>query len=69
MAVSYLMSLSRVWLKRRKVALAAVPLKDMIIYPATDAKTKGVIYVFTDVDCGYCRKIHNEVPTDEPNGY
>jgi thiol:disulfide interchange protein DsbC len=49
--------------EERKVALASVPLKDMIIYPAKDAKTKGVVYVFTDVDCGYCRKIHNEVPT------
>ncbi|MBK7299253.1 MAG: thioredoxin fold domain-containing protein [Moraxellaceae bacterium] len=46
----------------RKVALTAVPLKDMIIYPATGDKTKGIIYVFTDVDCGYCRKIHQEMP-------
>ncbi|MCP5175300.1 MAG: DsbC family protein [Moraxellaceae bacterium] len=46
----------------RKAALANVPLKDMIIYPAAEGKTKGVVYVFTDVDCGYCRKIHQEVP-------
>lgn len=46
----------------RKLALAAVPLKEMIIYPSTSAKTKGIAYVFTDVDCGYCRKIHNEIP-------
>ena len=24
-------------------------------------KVKGVVYVFTDVDCGYCRKLHQEV--------
>jgi thiol:disulfide interchange protein DsbC len=45
----------------RKAALAAVPLKDMIIFPA-QGKTKGIAYVFTDIDCGYCRKIHAEVP-------
>lgn len=46
----------------RKAALASVATKDMIIYPASEGKTKGVVYVFTDVDCGYCRKIHQEVP-------
>lgn len=25
-------------------------------------KTKHVVNVFTDVDCGYCRKLHSEVP-------
>lgn len=47
----------------RKTLLAAVPLKDMVIFPAAEGKTKGIVYVFTDVDCGYCRKIHDEVPT------
>jgi len=46
----------------RKELLAAVDKKDMIIFPAADGKTKGIAYVFTDVDCGYCRKIHEEVP-------
>lgn len=45
----------------RKEALAAVNLKDEIIFPAV-GKTKGIAYVFTDVDCGYCRKLHNDVP-------
>ena len=45
----------------RKAALAAVPMKDMIVFPA-QGKTKGIAYVFTDIDCGYCRKIHAEVP-------
>jgi thiol:disulfide interchange protein DsbC len=62
MVVNYLMSLSKVWPRGVKLALAAVPLKEMIIYPSTSAKTKGIAYVFTDVDCGYCRKIHNEIP-------
>src|SRR5690606_13363610 len=25
-------------------------------------KPKAVVSVFTDVDCGYCRKLHKEVP-------
>lgn len=46
----------------RKELLASVPLKDMVIFPAANGKAKGVAYVFTDVDCGYCRKIHEEIP-------
>ena len=33
---------------------------DMVVYkPAT--ATKAVAYVFTDPDCGYCRKLHSEM--------
>ncbi len=35
--------------------------KDLIVFPAK-GKTKGIVYAFTDVDCGYCRKLHQEVP-------
>ena len=28
----------------------------------SSTKTKNHIYVFTDVDCGYCRKLHRDVP-------
>ncbi|PTQ89091.1 thioredoxin fold domain-containing protein [Agitococcus lubricus] len=45
----------------RQKALAAIDKKDQIIFPAT-GQTKGVVYVFTDVDCGYCRKLHMEIP-------
>ena len=41
-------------------ALQAVDKKEMIIYPAT-GDTKAVIYAFTDADCGYCRKLHEEM--------
>jgi thiol:disulfide interchange protein DsbC len=27
-----------------------------------DENTKDAIYVFTDIDCGYCRKLHRDVP-------
>ncbi|WP_350561285.1 DsbC family protein [Psychrobacter sp. CAL346-MNA-CIBAN-0220] len=41
-------------------ALKAVNKKDMIIYPAK-GETKSVVYAFTDADCGYCRKLHEEM--------
>ncbi len=40
--------------------LEAWPAEDMVIYEA--AEEKAHITVFTDVDCGYCRMLHNEVP-------
>lgn len=33
---------------------------DMVVFPAADKKAS--ITVFTDVDCGYCQKLHQEVP-------
>lgn len=44
-----------------KQTLAAVDKKDMIIFPAK-GETKGVIYAFTDPLCGYCQRLHQEVP-------
>ena len=41
-------------------ALQAVDKKDMVIYPATGT-TKAVIYSFTDADCPYCTKLHEEM--------
>jgi len=32
-----------------------------IVFPAK-GPVKGKIAVFTDIDCGYCRKLHKEVP-------
>lgn len=43
----------------RKKLIGAVAEKDMIIFPAVD-KRRAALYVFTDVDCGYCRKLHLE---------
>lgn len=42
-------------------ALRALDRKDMIIFPAK-GKARAAVYVFTDIDCGYCRKLHQEVP-------
>jgi len=40
--------------------ISEVPLSKMIVFGPKDAKRH--ITVFTDIDCGYCRKLHNEVP-------
>ncbi len=40
--------------------LESVDKKDMVIFPATGA-TKSVIYSFTDADCPYCTKMHEEI--------
>ncbi len=45
----------------RAKLLATIKPADMVIFKAK-GQTKGVITVFTDIDCGYCRKLHKEVP-------
>jgi len=44
-----------------RTALSKIASKDMIVYPAK-GKTKAHIYAFTDVHCGFCRKLHMEIP-------
>jgi len=39
--------------------LAAFPDSDAVIFGPADARY--TIDVFTDIDCGYCRKLHNEI--------
>ena len=48
--------------KARAVAsqLASVPVDSTINYPAK-GETKHVVTVFTDIDCPYCRKLHNHM--------
>lgn len=40
-------------------ALATLDEEDLVVFSAPEAKTQ--ITVFTDVDCGYCRKLHEEI--------
>jgi len=47
-------------IKRRDV-FAARSTDDMIIFKPK-GESKAIMNVFTDVDCGYCRKFHQEVP-------
>ena len=46
--------------KDRAAALSKLNLVDMVIF--SPPKTKAYVYVFTDVDCYYCQKLHQEVP-------
>jgi len=46
---------------QRRAALAKLDRAQLISFPAA-GKERSAIYVFTDVDCGYCRKMHQEVP-------
>ena len=43
----------------RKELLAQIPLKDRIVF--APANPKYTVTVFTDVECGYCRKMHSEI--------
>lgn len=40
--------------------LAKVPVSEMVVFAPENPKTH--ITVFTDTDCGYCQKLHAEVP-------
>ncbi|HMV38478.1 MAG TPA: DsbC family protein [Plasticicumulans sp.] len=43
-------------------AIAAVPESDMIVFaPPGPVQAKHTVTVFTDIDCGYCRKLHSEI--------
>lgn len=46
----------------RKKLIDSVDQKDMIVFSPPQDKVKASITVFTDVDCPYCRKFHQEVP-------
>lgn len=46
---------------QRAKEMAAVKIKDMIVFKSK-GPAKAVVNVFTDIDCGYCQKFHQEVP-------
>lgn len=46
--------------------VAAVPESEMIIFEPK--QTKGTITVFTDVDCGFCRRLHGDLEKNLANG-
>lgn len=45
----------------RMKAIGSIPHDTMIIFKPEDGKTKYVITAFTDIDCGYCRKLHEQI--------
>lgn len=46
--------------KARADALAAIKNDDMIVFSPSGV-SKAVVYVFTDVDCGFCQKFHSKM--------
>ena len=46
--------------ERRLALLADVREEDMIVFKA-DGERKAYVNIFTDVDCGYCRRLHQEI--------
>lgn len=46
----------------RRELLAAVDESEMVVFSPREGFKKASVTVFTDIDCGYCRKLHKEVP-------
>ncbi len=46
----------------RRDLLRSLDEAEMVIFAPRPELTKATITVFTDIDCGYCRKLHKEVP-------
>jgi len=47
---------------KRKELMATIDESEMVVYAPEKDKIKATITVFTDIDCGFCRKLHQEVP-------
>jgi thiol:disulfide interchange protein DsbC len=45
----------------RAKALAKLDEREMIVFASATVEPKHTITVFTDVECGYCRKLHGEI--------
>ena len=45
--------------ERRKIILKDIPLNELISFKSKNEQFS--VIVFTDVDCGYCRKLHNQI--------
>ncbi|MCG8325181.1 MAG: DsbC family protein [Thiotrichales bacterium] len=50
----------------RKDVLSKIPRSEYIEF--APQQTRHTIYVFTDITCGYCRKLHQDVPELNRNG-
>jgi len=45
----------------RKQVFETMDTQGYIEFPSKTKETRKTLYVFTDIDCGYCRKMHAEV--------
>ncbi|MCY9861006.1 thioredoxin fold domain-containing protein [Vibrio coralliirubri] len=53
----------------RKRILSAMTEDKYISYPSTQDETKDVVYIYSDVTCGYCVKLHSEYQSINDAGY
>lgn len=51
----------------RAEQLAALDSSELIVF-SPEGETKHTVTVFTDIDCGYCRKLHQEMSTYNDQG-
>ena len=50
-----------------KKLFTALKTQDLIVYPA-QGQTKHIVYVFTDANCPYCHKLHEQLPQINAKG-
>lgn len=53
--------------KARKEVLGSLPADTLLTY-RPEGKVKHVIYVFSDIDCPYCQRLHADLPTLNGHG-
>lgn len=58
---------ARAMARLRKAALSDVDAAEQITFAPADGKVTHEVTVFTDIDCGYCRRLHSQI--DEYNEY
>ena len=46
----------------RKQLLVGLDESKMVVFKPSNGEPKAVLTVFTNIDCGFCRKLHQEVP-------
>ncbi len=47
---------------KRKALMSSIDESEMVVYAPAKSETRATITVFTDIDCGFCRKLHQEIP-------
>ena len=47
---------------KRKAMMDSIDESDMVVYAPKESEIKATVTVFTDIDCGFCRKLHMEIP-------
>ncbi|HHJ3079622.1 TPA: DsbC family protein [Vibrio parahaemolyticus] len=53
----------------RKRIVSSLTDEQFIEYPSKLAESKGVLYIYSDVTCGYCQRLHEEYAEINEAGY